>query len=193
MRKIVSKEERAKRDRRNQLIIGGILILVMVGSVLGYAFGREQDSTDTEKIIYNGLEFTKTGNLWDVDTGTYQLSFLYNPEETEKINSALNPLSRYSNQPLYISSENSEAEVEIYRNLFYQNQIVQRVQNACFEGEKCEDETFPIKNCTDNLIIIKESNNTGIKQQNNCVFIEGSGKNLTKLSDSFLFKLTGIQ
>ena len=34
-------------------------------------------------------------------------------------------------------SDNSEAETEIYKNLFYQNQIVQRVQEACLAGEKC--------------------------------------------------------
>lgn len=192
MRKIISKEESVKKSRRNQLIVGGVLILVMIASVLGYAFGKEQ-TTDTERITYKGFEFTKTGNLWNVNTGTYQLSFFYNPQETEKINSILNPLSLYSGKPLYISSESNEAETEIYRNLFYQNQVVQRVQNACFEGEKCKDESFPIKNCTDNVIIIKESNTTKITQQNNCVFIEGNKGNLTKLSDSFLFKLTGIQ
>jgi hypothetical protein len=192
MRKIVSREEGARRSKRNQLLIGGVLILVMVASVLGYAFGREQPSTDSEKIIYNGLEFTKTGNLWNTNAGNYQFSFLYNPQETEKINSALNPLSSYSNKPLYIYSENSEAGIEIYRNLFYQNQIVQRFQNACFEGEKCEDDS-PVKTCQNNFIIIKESNSTGIRQQDNCVFIEGKMENLTKLSDSFLFKITGIQ
>jgi hypothetical protein len=201
MRKIVSKEEEEKRSKRNQLVVGGILILVMVASVLGYAFGREQKDTSTEKITYNGLEFTKTGNLWNTNTGSYQFSFLYNPEEAGKTNSALNQLSSYSNKPLYIYSENSEAGIEIYRNLFYQNQIVQRVQNACLEGEKCEDENYPIKNCTDNFIIIRENNQSDIlnqnkstiKQQNNCVFIEGNKGNLTQLSDSFLFKITGIQ
>jgi hypothetical protein len=193
MRRIISQEEENKKKRRNQFFIGGVLILVMVASTLGYAFTREQSgTTSNEKIIYNGLEFDKTGNLWNTSIGNLQLSFLYNPQETVKINSVLNPLGNYSNKPLYIYSDNSEAGIEIYRNLFYQNQIVQRVQNACFEGENCSDNS-PIKTCQDNLIIIKESNSTGIRQQDNCVFIEGNAENLTRLSDSFLFKLTGIQ
>lgn len=192
MRKIISKEEEARKSKRNQLIIGGILILVMVASSLGYAFTREQSGTASEKIIYNGIEFDKTGNLWNANTGNFQFSFLYNPQETVKINSILNPLGNYANKPLYIYSQSAMATAEIYRNLFYQNQIVQRVQNACFEGETCNDNS-PVKTCQDNLIIIKESNNTGVKQQDNCVFIEGNAGNLTKLSDSFLFKITGIQ
>jgi len=189
MRKILSKKEEEKRTRRNQWIIGGMLVLIMVASVLGYAFGRERESN--EKIIYNGFEFTKQSELWNVNIGNYQFYFMYNPKETERISSALNPLSSYSGKPLYIYSENSEALIEVYRNLFYQNQIVERVQDACFKGEKC-DSNAPIKTCENNFIIIKESNITEIKQQQNCVFIQGNSQNLTKLTDGFLFKITGI-
>jgi len=191
MRKILSKEEEAKRSRRNQFLIGGAMILIMLASVLGYAFGRDQTADSNEKIIYNGLEFTKQSELWNVILGSYQFSFKYNPNETERINSALNLLENYSGKPLYLLTENTEAGSEIYRNLFYQNQIVERVQDACLAGEKC-DKNSPVKTCESNFIIIKESNNGGIRQQQNCVFIEGNIGNLTKLSDEFLFKITGI-
>ncbi len=191
MRKILSKEEESKRTRRNQFLIGGILILIMVGSVLGYAFGREQ-KTESEEIIYNNFEFVKSEGFWNTVSGSYQLSFYYNPKETGNINTVLNPLSAYSNKPLYIYSENNQADMEIYRNLFYQNKIVQRVQYACLDGEKCA-ENSPLKTCADNFIIIKEGNTTQILQKDNCVIIEGEKGNLTKLSDNFVFKLMGIQ
>jgi len=193
MRKILSKEEEAKRTRKNQFFIGGAMILIMVASSLGYAFSREPTATsNSDKIIYNGFEFTKQSGFWNLNKGNYQFFFRYNPKETEKINPALNLLESYSGKPLYIYSENDEAAAEIYRNLFYQNQIVERGQSACLEGEKCKDNS-PIKTCESNFIIIKESNSTGIKQQQNCVFIEGNMGNLTKLSDSFLFKIIGVQ
>ena len=100
-------------------------------------------------------------------------------------------LSNYYNKPLYISSENSEIANEIYKNLFYYNQIVQRIQNACLEGEGCEG-NLPIKNCEDNIIIFKESENNEIIQEKNCVFIKGKKEDLVKLSDDFLFKIIGI-
>jgi hypothetical protein len=190
MRKIVSKEEGAKKQRRNQLIVGGGLILVMLASTLGYALTRESKES-SEKVIYNGFEFTKQSGFWSTNIDNYQFFFTYNPKEVPKINSALNPLSSYSGKPLYIYYENGEAATEIYRNLFYQNQIAERMQDACLKGEKCESNS-PIKTCEDNFIIIKESENEKITQNNSCVFIEGSSENLTKLSDGFLFDIVGI-
>jgi len=197
IRTIISAEEEEKKRKRRNLIVGIVLILVMFLSVVGYSINSgEKNENQTEKIVYNDVEFVKDSGLWNTDIGNYRYSFKYNPKETEKIaglemNSFLKPLNAYSNQPLYIYSKNIEATTEIYRNLFYQNKIVLRIQDACLEGEACE-ENVPIKNCTNNLIIIQESNNTEIKQQENCVFIDGKNENLTALSDSFLFKIIGV-
>jgi hypothetical protein len=192
MRKITSKQEEEKKRRRNQFLIGGVMILVMLASVLGYAFTKEQQGS-SEKIIYNKIQFTKqSSGYWNANIGSYEFSFMYNPEETLKTSSVLNLLSSYFEKPLYIYSENSEATMEIYRNLFYQNKIVERLQDACLAGEKCENNS-PVKTCEDNFIIIKESNSSEIRQENNCVFILGDAQNLTKLSDSFLFKIIGVQ
>lgn len=190
MRKIISREDEGKKKRRNQLIIGGILILVMIASSVGYAFTRE-NQTGNAQIIYGGYTFTQNSNFWYVNIGSYQFSFKYNPEETVKINSILNLLANYANKPLYIYSESDAATAEIYRNLFYQNQIVERMQNACPEGTTCTDNS-PVKTCKDNFIIIK-AGTTGITQNDNCVYIQGNSENLTSLSDSFLYKITGIQ
>ena len=193
MRKIISKEEEDKKKKRNQLIVGGGLILIMFLSILGYSTMKDKKENN-EKIIYNGIEFIKESGLWNAKIGDFQFSFRYNPNEAENIDSALNQLDNYRNKPLYIYSEDTDSEIEIYRNLFYYNRIAERVQNACLEEdrEKCE-ESSPIKTCEDNFIIIRESENTEIKQQDNCVFIEGKKEDLIKLSDSFLFKITGVQ
>ncbi len=194
MRKINSKESNDKKKRRNQLIVGGILILVLVLSTIGYSL-NSGETNPTESVNYNGVKFVQDTNsgLWDAQIGNSQFSFTYSPIETEKINSSLNPLSNYQDKPLYIYSEDSDATAEIYRNFFDQNQIVQRIQAACIEGETC-DPSLPTKNCTDNLIIIEESNSSdSIQQQGNCVFIEGPSENLTELSDSFLLKVIGMQ
>jgi len=193
MRKIVSKEEEGKRKKTKQLVISGMLILILVASVLGYSFSRDETTTDSsDKAIYKGYEFTKTAGVWYLTKGDYVFYFLYNPIETGNISSTINLLSSYKNSPLYIYSEDDEATSEIYRNLVYYNSVAQRMQEACLQGENCSS-SVPVKNCDNNFIIIRESNSTGIRQQNKCVFIEGSAENLTKLSDIFLFKITGIQ
>lgn len=192
MRKIISKQDEGKKKRTNQLVIGGILIVVMVLSTLGYSLNSgENDST--ESVTYNGIKFAKDSGLWNANIGDFTFSFKYNPKETEKINSSLNMIDEYNSKPLYLFSESVEAGTEIYRNLFYSNSLVERIQEACLEGEACTNPDAPIKTCSDNFIIIKESENDRIYQQENCVFIEGKKEDLTKLADSFLFKIIGVQ
>jgi hypothetical protein len=197
MRRILSKEEEQKKGRKNQFLIGGVMILVMIASTVGYAFSRENTGTvsNSDKLIYNGFEFSRqTSGFWELTKGDYQFLFKYNPNETVKATSSLNLLASYSGKPLYVDSDNAEAVAEIYRNLFYQNRIVERFQEACLKGENCSNQDNPVKTCEDNLIVIKTGNQTGtIKQQQNCVFITGNSENLTSLSDSFLYKIIGVQ
>ncbi|MCK9596862.1 hypothetical protein M0R19_06755 [Candidatus Pacearchaeota archaeon] len=191
MRKIISKEKSEKKSKRNQMAIGLVLILIMFFSLLGYSFNRTEEGSEG-KIIYNGIEFLKEQGLWKAKIENLLFSFQYNPNEVNKINSILNPIENYYDKPLYIYSESSDAGTEIYRNLFYHNQIIERMQYACLEEEKCE-ENYPVKDCTNNFIIIKEGENTEVRQQDNCVFIEGKEEELIKLTDSFLFRIIGVQ
>ncbi|MFH1187087.1 MAG: hypothetical protein V1697_02850 [Candidatus Levyibacteriota bacterium] len=190
MRKIISKKEEAKKKRMSQVIVGVVLIFIMFFSVLGYSFSGGNESV--KKIEYNGFEFIEQNSFWILEIEGMSFIFKNNPQQVEKIDGELNDLDSYYNQPLYISSNNPEAELEIYRNLFYQNQIVQRMQSACLESEECEED-IPTKNCDENFIIIKESNESGIMQDRNCVFIKGKQENLTQITDEFLFKILGVE
>ena len=186
MRSITSKQN---KEKRKQIIVGAILIFVMFGSVFGVIVGSFGKKDNTKKINYNGFEFIKQNDFWFTSDGNLNFVFKYNPKEVAKIDSELMYLDNYYGKPLYIFSESEEAEIEIYRNL---NQIVQRMQPACFDGEVCE-ENWPVKTCEDNFIIIKESNITKIIQNKSCVFIQGRQEDLTKITDEFLFKVLGIE
>ena len=133
MRKIISKEEIAKKRERNQLIIGGILIFVMLFSTFGYSFYRENNnqSNINKKINYKGFEFVKQGDYWYLNNNNFEFVFKYNPKEVLKVYVTLNSISNYYGQPLYIFSENKEAEIEIYNNL---GQVSLRIQPACLES-----------------------------------------------------------
>ena len=142
-------------------------------------------------IDYNGYTFNlHTSGVWILTLGNSQFAFMNLPNAVEGINTQLNPVSSYSGKPLYISSESLDAEAEIYRNL---DGVVLRRQYACLEGETCKDESFPIKTCDDNFIIIKEDNLGTIIQENNCVYILGPKEDLTKLTDEFLYKIIGVE
>ncbi len=191
MRKIVSKHKEDRKRKKNQLIVGFVLIFIMFFSVLGYALGgKSSDENNSDKINYNGYDFTEQNGFWTLNIGDFNFIFRYNPEQVEKSYALVNPLNNYYQKPLYVSSENIEAESEIYVNL---RQVVLRMQSACLDGEECRGENMAVKTCGDNFIIIREGNVSNIIQEENCVFIEGAQENLTRLTDEFLFKILGVE
>jgi hypothetical protein len=190
MRKIESKKDAEKRKKKNQWIIGGILIIIMLGSTFGIIVDSFGAKNNTEKVEYNGYEFVNQNDFWITAIGEYNFIFKYNPDQVEKINSSgLNYLNSYSGLPVYVFSEDDTASIEIYRNL---GDIVQRFQGACLEEKDCP-ENWPIKDCSSKFIIIKISNNSRIYQNESCVFIEGKQENLTQITDEFLFKILNIE
>jgi len=187
MKKIGSAEIERRKQKRNQLILGIILALVMFFSVIGYA--SQGATTNTKLIKYKGFEFIKQNNYWVLEKSGINFYFSSKPNELQDINTTLKPISNYVDEPLYIYSNDPEINTQIYLNF---KKIATRIQPACLENQTCKGD-FPIKNCTKNFIIIQESNETSIKQKQNCVYIKGEKQNLLKLIDIFLLKALGIK
>ena len=191
MRRIVSKHHKRKTIRRNQLILGAFLIFVMFGSVLGFALqggskNFQEDSSST--ITHNGLDFENINGRWITNINGLNFVFQYNPQLLGNSVQTTRIINDYSQRPLYVNSENLDAESEIFINL---GQIASRIQLACLEGEECLDKTLPTKTCEDNFISIKIANESGIRQDGNCVFIYGPERSLLRNVDSFLLDILG--
>ena len=196
MKKIQIKEEKEKRESRNKLIIGLILVALMILSTAGYSFLSGEKSENAEKKVkYAGVEFIMGENgLWDFKVQDSQFSTQYNPEETEDIPAPvfLN-INDYINKPLFFAGNDTTARQEIARNL--QGSVL-RMQEACISGYKefssCGEE-LPVKNCSQhNIIITLESDSIEIKQEENCVFIFAPYAEQTRAADSFIFKILNI-
>lgn len=193
IRKILTKEEKEKKTRRNQLIIGIVLILLMVLSTVGYALdgGNNEES---ENVKYNGIEFQKDSNgYWEFNLQNSIFNTKYNPDELKEINFfSTNTINNYLDKPLYFSGEGNDAFIEINRNL---NSLILRVQDACISEKDCLG-NLPIKNCSvDNIIIAREpldGEKESIYQNENCIFIISRPENQAKYADAFLFKILGI-
>lgn len=190
MRRIISLEDEAKKKKRNQIILVVLLALIMVLSSLGFALqgglGNDSGQSSGNETEYNGFKFVNQNGLWILGN----FVFLYAPQQVEDIGSGIKPASNYQGKPAYIYSEDEEAEIEVAVNL---EKIAQRVQRACPEDVVCGDDNLPVKTCSDNFIIIRESNSSSIIQENNCVFIKGQKEELSKLADQFLFKILGVR
>ncbi|MBU2615947.1 MAG: hypothetical protein KKC19_02480 [Nanoarchaeota archaeon] len=193
MKRIISKHHREKKNRTNQIIVAGVLLFVMLFSTIGYAFqggsGIQEGDSNDEVLTYNGFDFVYYNGFWILG----ELSFRYNPEEVLNIIPRVDGLrdaSLYQNVPLYVHSEDFDSESEIEANL---GRISSSVDSACLEGESCE-KSVPVISCdgTDNFIVIRERDSSSIRQEDNCVFIEGKSYELSQLTDRFLFEILGI-
>lgn len=189
MKRLVSRSEREKKAKKNQVIIGVLLVFLMLLSILGFALqgGLGGGQNNENKLEYNGFELTYLNGFWRIGN----FAFTYNPEEVPEIGLGLKDATSYQSFPAYVYSENSEAETEIMRNLEI---VAQRIQNACIDepGAECS-EGDPTKTCEDNFIIIKENNSSSLRQEGGCVYIEGPSEELLKIADQFLFKILGIK
>lgn len=198
MTKIRSINEKKKDNgRRNQIILGVLLVALMVLGSLGYGFSNDENDISRKKVVYKNFEFTSQGSYWVSNVGGKDYIFSYNPYEIERINTSIQNIEKYYNQPLYVyPSETNDAILEVIRNLspqFRRDYIVQRTQEACLNEEDCEGTDWPLKDCSENFIIVREANNSRIYQSGDCVYIEGKREDLVKLADEFLFKILGIR
>ena len=191
MKKIMSKYKRKKSERQKQIIVSVILIGILLVSTVGFAFQGTDNSEENNQntIKYNGYDFIEQSGYWLTEIQDVSFIFQYNPEQIQNTNSFINLLDNYYDKPLYIHSQNSLAESEIYSNL---GQLVVRVQRACLEGSECSYEDVPIKTCEENFVIIKQAEESKITQEQNCVTIQGPESELTKLTDEFLFNMLSI-
>ena len=184
MRDILSKKDEEKTRRRSQIILGVFLIFIMFFSVAEYSFlaNDNQDansdaSTNTQKINYNGFEFSSQNGFWVLNKDGKSFIFKYNPNQLQETDFSISNWE-YINKTIYINSEDILSESEIRVNLA---QFAEKIENS------------ENKSCDNNFIKIKEANGSKILQDKNCITIEGKKENLIQLTDEFLFKILGVE
>jgi hypothetical protein len=211
MKKLLTKKEKEKIRKRNNTIIGSILVLIMFFSVIGYSFYTKSldDSERRErKIVFNGIEFDlKDDGLWHFTvSGTDFISY-YSPEELQNMTNELQDIEinlslnyfNFHDKMLYLHFENEfSTQSEILRNI---GNVIQRTNYFCFEkdeydefGEFKECE-WPIKSCNDTngiMLITKNAEKNSIKQNENCIFIEFKEQEGLKIASVFVYKLLEI-
>ena len=191
MRKIRTKEEIERIKRRNNIILGIILLSVLILGTIGWSFlSGSKNEGISRKIRYGNLEFIKNNEMWVLNVQGQKFYFQNLPQELENVSIVgFYDLQDYANEVLYVSNNNFAFQ-EIVNNL---GRYVLRFQEACLSGQNCTGD-FPVKNCTDNLIVFKEEHNpewdAEVWQEENCVYISGD---YFKGADWFVYKLLGVK
>jgi hypothetical protein len=186
MRKIISKYEEDKKKKRNQFIVGGILMLVMLVSVLGYAFqGQAINPTGSSNLnttTYNGVTFTNQNGFWITTYNNQNLAFTYNPSSiSSNLINLTRTISDFTGKPLYIYSDDNNAESEIGANLANFAKGIYPIRSILGED------------CANNEIIIQNNSISSVSQEQNCIKITGEGQDLIATTDNVMFKLFGIK
>ena len=196
VRKIMTREQIEKRDRKKKVIISVILAVIMLFSSAGYAFfSNDEATTKTEKVTSGGLEFIKTDyGTWQFKVNNYNFETKFTPKDTENISVQISKnLDDYYQKPLYFGVNSkinlaSTGNTEILRNIY---SFIERSDLSCLDENCTEDK--PIKDCSaDNIIIFKESNDSRIMTEDNCIFLYSPLYEQERIADVFLFKILGL-
>jgi hypothetical protein len=191
MRKIQSQSEKDRKTRKNQIVIGVILISVMVFSVLGFGFGGNQQENSKE--TYNGFDFFQENGFWVVELQGNRFYFNYLPRELENIStSGTFDIQDYVDKPLYFVNTQPGAAQIILNNI---GGVLLRYQEACVDGESCRNDDLPIKTCGENLIIFSEIDNASsfearVVKEDSCIYISGD---YSKGANALIYDLLGIK
>lgn len=182
MRKIKSQAEIDKKRKRNQIIVGTVLVVLMMFSTIGYSL-MDKTNNSVKKVKYSGVTFVSSNGLWEID-GT-KMYFNNLPTELENISvEGTYNLNDYANQTVYFVNYSAAGEL-IINNLRGQ---IQRYQEACLDKACGLD--LPVKNCSQDLIIIFTNTlENKVYQKDKCVFISGDSP---RGVDAFVYKLFNI-
>ena len=82
LRKIETVEEKAKREKRRNKILIGLMLLILLGSTAGYAFlNGDKQSNGQAKI--NGVQ--NVGNQWAANFNGNTLYFTSSPDDAKNV------------------------------------------------------------------------------------------------------------
>jgi hypothetical protein len=184
MRKIRTQADADRKMKRNNLIMGIVLVGLLVVSTAGYSL-MSSDEEDDSSVSEFGVDFIRVNRMWRAEIGGGVFWFQNLPSEVSNVtvNGSFD-FDSYVNQPLYFVNPN-EGAPEILNN--FEN-VVLRYQEACFDNMNCGDD-LPVKDCDSNLIIFKSGDSSEVYQNESCVFIVGDA---VKATDAFLYKVLGV-
>ena len=182
MEGIRTQSDRDKSEKRKKLIVGGILIFLMLFSTAGFALNGIYGNGDQVSGDLN--EPYNNGQYWVYPIEGEEFYFVNKLDEVKDVNLNFEKkLGDYAGINLYVDSENFLVLQELSINL---GRYVGRFQEACYGS--CERD-LPEKECSENLIVFRENEESKVSQEENCIFIEGDLKTV----DAFIYRILNIK
>lgn len=181
MKNITSLRDYSQREERRKRIGGIVIISILMLSTLGFALSMVDFGGNASGTI-SADEFSFNGQYWVYSIGTQQYYFSHHPDEINFSVQLNKNIADFSGKQLYVDSDIPAGGQEIYNSL---GLYASKITEACYGP--CEKD-LPEKNCTDSLIVLRESEVESIREEDSCIFINGDLKTV----DAFLYKVLGI-
>jgi hypothetical protein len=185
MRQIGIREDPEKQRRRNVTYMALFMLFTLVVSTVGFAF-YYNDTSNSNPVEQTGtsgeLVTQQIGDRWAVPFRGQYLYFTYSPNATDSSNldSVNRDISSYYGGNLYVDSKQEYAYNLIKETL---GRYVLETSKACY-GSCLEN--VPEKNCTENIIVFRESNVKKVVQEDKCTFVDGDLLTLEKVISKIL-------
>ena len=184
-----------KKSKRNTFLVI-FIAFIMVSSVIGFLYSGE-----TNKFKYKKMKFTRTENGWSTLINNQRLSFTYFPTEVEQIE--LNPeiLTAISNKPeVDTTSELNDTFSEEIALAQYDMAFALNKMNIYLRQGFTTNNSFntPIITCEGStravpVIYFKQSNQTKISLENDCIIAEARNNiDILRIKDRLLYSILGI-
>ncbi len=181
------------------IILGSFIAIIMIGSIFGIMFsGYNQNSASMK---YNGLKFVKANNWVSTNLNNQRIYFDYFPTEVEQINLTQDITTILLNKPeIDITSKLNDTFAEEIALAQYNMALTLNNLNIYVRQGSTANNTFnlPILTCEDAtfavpIIYFKQSNQTKITLEDNCIIAEArNNMDILRIKDRLLYSILGI-
>lgn len=187
---------RKEKKSRWGAILVFLIAFIMISSVIGFLYGGE---TDTFK--YKGLKFKRTQTQWYAAINNQKLTFDYFPSEVEQINLSREIITSLLNKPeIDTTSEINDTFSEEIALAQYNMALTLNNLNIYTRRGFTANSTFnlPVLTCKDAtlavpIIYFRQSNETKITMENNCIIAEARNNiDILRIKDRLLYSILGI-
>jgi hypothetical protein len=187
--------ERKFLNKKNIMTI--FIVVLMVGSVIGYMFGRGSE----ESFDYNGYKFLRRGNKYILKVDKTEFGFDYFPSSVVDINISTEILNKFSNKVEIdtISDNNSKFREGIAVAQYDMEQYLNTKGTYLVKGLTTENNYgMPVITCEDAtikvpVIYFKESNQTKVQVNKGCIILEAEEESdFIRIKDRIIYGLLGV-
>ena len=185
----------ASKSKFSRFFIPLFILITLILSAFGIIVFKQPES---ETFEYKNNFFIQDTSGFSTRINNQKINFLYDPRTLENL--SITPLTltqlSYGSKFYLTANPNEDVGLALYEfNRLIVPLINKRFVQACSEDVAgCENTV--LKTCTDatpeeKVVLFKESNSSSLTYNLNCLIIQGSGEEMTKLTNrlalNFLF------